>query len=248
MTHHKEINYFSSNWDRGSRWYSDLFLHGEEQCTVDISPSYFVDQHAPKRIADHSPDAKIFLIARNPIERIYSHFCMLFRGAAISEDFHFELIEKRRLVEEGMYWNCIRRYEAFLGNERVRVFLFDDLQENPVKFWEEVCSYLEIDPHPKPELVEKKLHIRRQPPRSRLIHKIGAGAVKRIYNAGRPGRFIADFVRTGTLSQIFHRLNSVGDFPQMDDEVKNSLIEIYRSDVCELSEHLKRDLLKDWLS
>jgi hypothetical protein len=72
----KEIHYFSLNYEKGDKWYSDYFsengnLNGE------ASPTYFdlaTSRTIPTMINRHNPNAKIIVILREPVERAISHY------------------------------------------------------------------------------------------------------------------------------------------------------------------------------
>ena len=74
----KEVDFFSWNYDSGPEWYRSFFSARErEEEAGEISPSYMVNGEAPKRINDWNPGTKRIFIFRDPVERVYSHYCML---------------------------------------------------------------------------------------------------------------------------------------------------------------------------
>lgn len=74
----KEIHYFSLNYAEGDDWYHRHFEGlPAGQHYVDASPTYFDASNTPllPRLIDrYSPQGKLILITRNPVERAISHF------------------------------------------------------------------------------------------------------------------------------------------------------------------------------
>lgn len=75
-----EIHYFDreENFFEGVQWYIDRMpLTSKIQITIEKSPSYFIGNEVPLRMSMLSPQVKLLLIVRNPIERLVSDFVQL---------------------------------------------------------------------------------------------------------------------------------------------------------------------------
>jgi hypothetical protein len=81
----EEVHYFTHNFDRGVAWYRGHFptvlrqayvrrRHGLELICGEATPYYMFHPHAPSRIAELLPTARLIVVLRNPVERAYSHF------------------------------------------------------------------------------------------------------------------------------------------------------------------------------
>jgi hypothetical protein len=75
----KELHYFSLFFDRGVEWYRSCFpaLRQENvQSTItgEASPYYLFHPHAPRRMAEAVPRARLIALLRNPVDRAYSHY------------------------------------------------------------------------------------------------------------------------------------------------------------------------------
>jgi len=74
----KEIHFFDRNWEKGVRWYARRFPLAHtipsRGLTLDVTPSYLFDPHAPSRAADVVPNARVVVLLRDPIARAYSHY------------------------------------------------------------------------------------------------------------------------------------------------------------------------------
>ena len=69
----KEMDFFSVNYYRGIKWYSQFFHDMlEDQLGFDISPMYFLEPKAAERIKNFNPDVKVILMIREPVGWIFS--------------------------------------------------------------------------------------------------------------------------------------------------------------------------------
>jgi len=71
----KEVHYFENprNFSRGLDWYLSHFPNSSDCMTGEATPSYY-HPLVPERVAAQFPDAKLILLARNPVDRAYSHY------------------------------------------------------------------------------------------------------------------------------------------------------------------------------
>ena len=81
----KGTHYFSSEYDRGPRWYASHFPSGARRAvaqralgappvTGEASPYYLFHPLAAQRAAAAVPSAKLLVALRDPVERTYSHW------------------------------------------------------------------------------------------------------------------------------------------------------------------------------
>lgn len=88
----KEVHYFTLNEAKGDDWYLDHFQERPEvQYYLDASPTYLdmTDRmDVPEKIKTFSPNAKIIILIRDPIDRIISHFS------------HFKKVNKFAAVQD----------------------------------------------------------------------------------------------------------------------------------------------------
>ncbi len=80
----KEIEYFSTDYDKGERWYRAHFpwklrrtlarLRKRPFLTFEATPDYLLDPRAPARARALVPNAKLIVMLREPSERAVSHY------------------------------------------------------------------------------------------------------------------------------------------------------------------------------
>ena len=83
--HHKGVNYFDVNYERGWDWYQGHFPirslarlrtrgTGQAPATFDASGYYLYHPHAPQRLARDMPEAKVLVMLRDPVDRAFSAY------------------------------------------------------------------------------------------------------------------------------------------------------------------------------
>jgi hypothetical protein len=94
----KETFFFYDLWPQPKEhdweWYKDLYpelqageSHDDGKITGDNSIDYFLDPAAALRVKVAAPNAKILVVLRNPVDRMYSEYQMRLREGKISLSF-----------------------------------------------------------------------------------------------------------------------------------------------------------------
>lgn len=165
MSPYKEPHYFAPNVVP-SRYYKKiqkeedyvrLFEHVENEIAIgESSVSYLWDRESPKLIKNASPNAKIIMILRNPIERAYSHYLHHSRVGYDSVDF-YEAIKrdyqkKNKLwqipdlyVYPGLYYEQVKRFLDAFGPESVKILIFEEFIKDTVGKVKEVMQFLGVN-------------------------------------------------------------------------------------------------------
>ncbi len=144
----KETFYFSAHYDRGERWFLDLFRDAAPgQIGFDISPEYFLQEQAIARILDFDPDAKALLSVREPVSWTLSMYNQR-SGSQVTmppfEQFihHYDLqvAGKTTRVEfsKNLTTRMIDRYRAAFG-DRLLFWDFEYFARHPLH----VCQAIE---------------------------------------------------------------------------------------------------------
>jgi hypothetical protein len=105
----KEVHFFDLNYHKGADWYRAHFpvelaatADGEEcqMVTGEASPYYIYHPHAPRRIAEVAPHAKLILLIRNPVSRAYSHYQHEVRMGYETRPFHEAIADEQHWLDE----------------------------------------------------------------------------------------------------------------------------------------------------
>jgi hypothetical protein len=153
----KETNFFVQEFERGEKYYfSHYFSEKTEQALgFDISPRYMYEPSTPERIATVIPEASLVVILRDPVERAWSQY--VGRRKLKNENRPFMQIireEARRLnsgerwgddfgsnyLYRGLYAEHLIRYLRYFSSNQIQLLFFEDLQENPEMFVQNLCA------------------------------------------------------------------------------------------------------------
>ncbi len=138
--------------------YDSLFeVTSDKKIIGESSVVYLWDADAPQKIQDYNPDAKIIIMLRNPVERAYSHYLMMynigqeretdFLTALKNDQFKPKIQGKSYLyLDYGHYHTLIKRYLALFPQQNVLLLSFNDLIANPTKTAAIVYDFLDIKP------------------------------------------------------------------------------------------------------
>ena len=232
--------------------YQSLFKNmGNAIAVGEASPIYLYSKKAPARIAHHLPNVKLIAILRNPVERAYSHYLMLVRnGVEQSNSFSEALnqeesrIQKHQLPAipylQGGFYNTqlIRYYERFHPSQ-IRVYLYEDLTQNSPGLFNDVFSFLGVNPTFVPDTSVK--HNVSGVPRNRFLNNL--------INQSNPFKLITQIMLP---KEIRKRITgSIQNYnlakPSMPLEARNYLKTIYQSEIEQLQSLIDRDL-SHWLN
>jgi len=178
----KQIHFFDRYPDRGLSWYKVCFpfkwqkfyvekILRKHFSTGESTPHYMTHPLAAKRAYDMLPNAKIIVMLRNPIDRAYSHYQMLFdyKQEVLSFEEAIE-IEKERIAGEyekmlqnvdntgknfphrayltsGKYAKQIEEWQKYYPKEQFFIIKSEDFNNNPSKIYNQVLKFLELPPH-----------------------------------------------------------------------------------------------------
>jgi hypothetical protein len=133
--------------------YRALFAPKGALISGDITPGYSVlDRSEIDRIAAALPDAKILLLVRDPLQRLWSMFRMQVAqkdfDAAVLQDWSQlkTLIEKKGTRTRSFATRLWKDWTAAAGPERVSFYFFDDIAAEPARVRAAIIDRLGGDP------------------------------------------------------------------------------------------------------
>lgn len=260
----KEPNWFSRvnapggvSYVTSEEEYLELFEGWSGEAAVgEASPSYLWDEEAPRRIFDAVPQAKIIAILRDPVERAFSDYLQTIQWE--QEDLPFlEALKQgyreepkqygvsRLYVDLGFYADQIERYLNVFGESRVKVYLHEDFREDPNALLESALEFLEVDPNRASSIRTDVQYNKYSIPRDRLANRLAEKVLEsRTFKSRRFKALRAKLMPDPRLRfRIRQRLRfEEGRKPEIDEESRRFLMELYRPDVLKLQELLDRDL------
>jgi hypothetical protein len=132
--------------------YGRLFQSKQSLLSGDISPNYStLSNDVIRRVVRYFPRLKVIFLARDPVERVWSHLSMEVQYRQI-EPFDVTNIDEvnRNLLRRGLLSRSypsavVARWKRHVPAEQFRVYFFDDLQSNPADLRRSVLSFLGAD-------------------------------------------------------------------------------------------------------
>ena len=149
----KEVRelYYNSKIIESTKDYNYLF---QTDCKIkgESSVSYLFYPQVAKRIYEYNNDAKIIIMLRNPVHRLFSHFLMDTRLGLCSVSLK-EIYEKReeyplffqQFFALGNYSEQIKKYEDIFDKSKILILLYDDLKSDTESLVNRVFSFLELE-------------------------------------------------------------------------------------------------------
>ncbi len=144
-----------SRWDQ----YIQLYREAENQTVVgEASSGYLYSTVAAENIYNQSPNAKIIIILRDPIDRAYSHFTMDLASGRSSTSSFTEAVKKdfsnpikawggkHLYVELGLYADQVERYLKIFPSKNVKIINYRDWISDNQKILNEISLFLSIEP------------------------------------------------------------------------------------------------------
>lgn len=218
----------------------------------EASPLYLFSERAPGRIAHHVPKAKLIAILRNPIEQAYSHYLYARRQMLEPlDDFAAAIRQEDARLAEGWqplfgysrfprYHEQLSRYLALFPAEQIKIFLYEEFEEDPAKVMAEIFRFIGVSDDFKPD----------------VSYRPNAGGVPRneafqnlLMRESLFTRAVAAVVPMETRRRIRDALvkRNLEKTKPMPKEARALLQAALRDDIVKLQDLLGRDL-GDWLA
>ncbi|HBK92832.1 MAG TPA: sulfotransferase [Parvularcula sp.] len=233
-----EPHYFSSEYANGPAWYLDLFAGADETAVIgEKSADYLAHPEAAARMAEFVPDARLIVQLRNPVERAYSDYCMLYRRGTVRDRpaAYFSPkragAERERFLTGGLYADHLRRFYDRFSREQMLVLLVDEITASPTPAFNRILSHIGL-PAEATEVATERENDSTAP----LLPLGLRSALKPFKNAVRPlrGNKIFESVRG-----VFAREVA---YPPLDHQTRMFLADFYSRDIALLERTISRNL------
>lgn len=142
-----ELHFFAREYGRGMEWYLDQFAPPTTDLLIgEKSNSYLDVPEAAARVHAHLPHVRLIAQLRNPVERAYSDYCMLYRRGDVDANIRAHLdpgtARGGRFLVGGDYASQIARYAALYGWDKLLVLKFEDVAQDPEGQMRKVRAHL----------------------------------------------------------------------------------------------------------
>ncbi|NES20105.1 MAG: sulfotransferase [Symploca sp. SIO3E6] len=260
----KETNFLEKDWSKippnprkkkkidTFEKYCQLFQNVTDEIAIgEASPNYlFHYQSSAELIQHYLPQAKMIAILRNPSERAHSDYLMHIRegineGISLAEQIKLRA-NSSFTIRKGFYYTPIKHYYETFGREKIKVYLYEDLCNNPVALMQDMYQFIGVDDNFCPDTA-KKYQVA-QVPKVKLVNTI-------LRKQNLPRTIVASVLRyllPLTLRQSIRsrliKLNSTNKTQApLSPEDRQQLVALYREDILQLQDLIHRDL-SSWLS
>jgi hypothetical protein len=237
-----ELHFFSRFHDRGPEWYFRQFPDKRAgQLVGEKSNSYLDTPAAPPRVHTLLPHAKLVAQLRNPVERAYSDYCMLYRRGEVGRDIDSYLDIRKgspgRFLAGGLYFEQLQAYYDLYPKDQLLVLFFEDMVAQPAAQLNRVRGFLNLPAAEAAQPIAEKVKDRSEPMMGPRLRKL----MKPLKPLVRPLRKnpVFEAARSVLAGQI--------SYPPFTPELRSRLADFYAADVARLGSLIGRDL-SGWLS
>jgi hypothetical protein len=223
--------------------YLKLFRNVARETAVgEVSGNYLGSGSAAAAIRARIPHARIVMMLRDPVERLFSqHAQAVGRGEArrdflswVDEQQAQETAREPRLgaVWNGFYAKHVTRYLEHFPAQQVKIFLYEDYSTMPLAVLRELFKFLDVDAEFSVD-TSNRYNVTRQPRLVRL--GTATGSVRAALRTLLPPPLAKG------LRHLTHRRPR-----QITRRERTRVLEIYEADIRDLQRLLQRDL-SAWL-
>lgn len=235
----KETMYFDQHYEQGLEWYSQYFGHARPgQLHGEVAPTYFDAPKVPQRILDVSPDCRILITLRDPVERARSLFLHHLKKGRVSRNFWDAAERVPRIIEAGRYARYIPRWRSRFGSEQVTLLFLDDIKKKP----KEVLR-----------LIQATLGVRRADPPENQNERFNGASLPRFTTLARGIAFLTTKLHEYGFHNVVRSVKKTGAkslvysggeerMPTLSASVRENLVNEYERDIRFVEEESGRDL------
>lgn len=178
----KEPAFFSrdprhGHYERGWAFYRKNFHDArDDQVMGEASTLYFHDPESPLLIHEAVPNARIIIVLRNPVDRVYSNYWQYVKSG-------FPLPPMDTLVEQGGerleymltvsdYPEHLQRFIDTFGRERLLILAHEELSNDPAGVIARILAFIDVRRPIDPACLEQQQSNAAGVPRSRLLARL----------------------------------------------------------------------------
>lgn len=235
--------------------YEMLFDEANDEIAIgEASSSYLYRKEAPKRIYDLIPDAKIIAILRHPADRAFSAYMHLVRDQREdSKNFNEALTKEVKRIKSnwdpiwhytsvGFYHQQLVRYYELFPEENIKVFLYEELVNDPQRLLKNIFQFLNVNPTISPDF-SVRFNVSGEQ-KSAFMQKL----ISLIFNTPNPIRWLSRKLLPGQWR--WKATNWIRERnlkrKQLSPQQRAHLTKIFREDIEKLQTLISKDL-SHWL-
>lgn len=248
MARKKEIHFFNTHYDKGLSWYEEYFVGSEGFDAIgEITPNYLNNSDAIPRMALVVPDARIFVILREPVSRAYSAY-KLFQDQYSGLSFEQACKHSEYLLRLSCYAADLKKLFDYYAKERVGVYLYEDVRQHPYEMLSDLYSRIGVDPSFKPKSAVEVYNPIILPGLQRFFAKTGVASITASFKSTQFGKWLKKILvqRQHQLTRVMNASQKEKGFDPVGAEYRKELREFFCKDILETQSIIGRDL-SSWL-
>ncbi len=231
--------------------YGKLFDGVKNEIAIgEASPNYlFHYQSSSARIQQYVPDAQLIAVLRNPTERAYSDYLMHIRDAINYRPLEKQIehsVHKSFILQKGFYYTPIKYYLDIFGKDQVKVFLYENLCENSLKFMQEMYRYIGVDDTFNVD-TSKKVQTAKIPKNQTINNLLQRDNPLRSLAANTLKTIMPLSARQNLRDRLINLNSKSKKEAPLAPETRQKLNELYWEDILKLQDLLQQDL-SIWLN
>ncbi|NNF02595.1 MAG: hypothetical protein HKN22_07905 [Bacteroidia bacterium] len=237
--------YYKTNNVSERNAYRNLWTNAApSQLKGESSVSYIYYQNTATNIHNAVPNAKIIAILRDPVDRAVSHYNMDRNLGLVKADMQsiFRDPEKFSLHYQqyfllGNYFEQLERYYNTFTSTQIHICFYDQLKTQEETLINDLCTFLEIDPHLANEKIERTNIT--SSPKNKLL--------KDLYSSQKIRTAVKTVIPEGVRKLIQDKLFEKNSVSEIDPDFKSTLKNYFSKDIVKLESLLNKDL-RTWLN
>jgi hypothetical protein len=146
----KETHFFSDDnkYAQGISYYHEYFTNAKSAHVIgEYSTSYLTSHEAAERIKLYSPNMKLIVCLRNPVDRAFSHYLHLKFKSKNNTDYNLnEMIKTQpQIIDNGMYGKWLSYYFTLFPVSNILVLFYEDIRVDPQVFIKRIYTFIGVD-------------------------------------------------------------------------------------------------------
>jgi hypothetical protein len=153
-------NFAVSNADKDLSWYGSQFVNDSRK-KGEISTHYITDASSAAKIKRAFSEVKLFAILRDPTDRAFSQYNMERYRTGKERRSLLQIIREEpdnEIITRGFYYKQLVPFFDSFQADQIKIFLFDDLTEEPTVFLKDLFEFIGVDSTFTPPRLEKKVN------------------------------------------------------------------------------------------
>ena len=237
----KEIHFFNRNYERGIDWYKKFFPSDAQarkyRVIGEITPFYLYHDECLERILKMPSITKLIVNLRNPVDRTYSHYGILVRDGNYFGSFEGCMAQHPVIIQHSFYSERLKKCLHHFQRDQILVLIYEQtIAASISKTKEVIANFLDIDVEGFPSTAG--------------MAKVAATGIPKAHTAYLFFDKIAWWLKDMHLDCIVSWSKKLGIKrlfgkklpPQMKEETRQYLKELYKPEIRELESLLGTNL------